>query len=214
MLETVGKSVGKLVTDVASDVFKLSDLCQVVKPCDYDKTLSDNYTLAEDGEEIYYLLKSRTDEYCFTNRALIVLDSERATDGGKSIIRYEFSNSVLEDIRMNTPNRVDLSAELIFTLDKNTYTISVDRSYTKSLNIIYKILTEIELMQIRASKSFEICEKSVKYATSALGKLAQTKDILGLYTNLVQFNEDYLNNSYEYSFGYDLTELFKKYIPR
>lgn len=212
MLDTMGKSVGKFFTDMASDAFKLSDLCQVVKPCDFDKTLSDDFVLTEDDEQIYFLLKSRTDEYCFTNRALLILDSDKATDGGRKIVRYEYSNSILEDVRLQTASRIDFTAELLFNLNKQEYIISVERNYTEQLIDIYKILTEIELLQVRANESFNLCEKSVKYATSAIGKLAQTNNMLDLYTSIVEFNESYLTDRYEDSFGFDMSDLFEKYI--
>ena len=33
----------------------------------------------EDGEKIYFLIKSKSDEYCFTNKGLLHLDGTSAT---------------------------------------------------------------------------------------------------------------------------------------
>lgn len=63
---------------VASDVLGLSDIGTVIKPEDYDKVDADDYVMHEDGEKIYFLIKSKTDEYCFTNKALIHVDGTSA----------------------------------------------------------------------------------------------------------------------------------------
>lgn len=56
----------------------LSDIGQVIKPEDYNKTESDDFILTEDGEQIFFLIKSKSDEYCFTNMALLHLDGDSA----------------------------------------------------------------------------------------------------------------------------------------
>jgi hypothetical protein len=51
---------------VAADVLGLSDIGSVIKPENYDKADADDYVMHEDGEKIYFLIKSKSDEYCFT----------------------------------------------------------------------------------------------------------------------------------------------------
>lgn len=64
---------------VASDILGLSDVGSVIKPENYDKVDADDYVMHEDNEKIYFLIKSKSDEYCFTNNALIHLDGTSAT---------------------------------------------------------------------------------------------------------------------------------------
>ena len=59
---------------VASDVLGLSDIGEIIDPRDYDKVDSDDYIMHEDNEKIYFLIKSKTDEYCFTNESFIHLE--------------------------------------------------------------------------------------------------------------------------------------------
>lgn len=49
-------------------ILSLSDVGSVIKPKDYDKVDADDYVMHEDGEKTYFLIKSKSDEYCFTNK--------------------------------------------------------------------------------------------------------------------------------------------------
>lgn len=63
---------------LAADALGLSDIGSVISPADYDKVDADDYVMHEDNEKIYFLIKSKSDEYCFTNKALIHLDGTSA----------------------------------------------------------------------------------------------------------------------------------------
>ena len=62
----------------AADALGLSDIGKVISPSDFDKVDSDDYVMHEDGEKIFFIIKSKKDEYCFTNLALIHLDGDSA----------------------------------------------------------------------------------------------------------------------------------------
>ena len=63
---------------LASEALGLSDIGTIVQPKDYGSVDADDYLFHEDGERIFFLIKSRKDEYCFTNFALIHVDGESA----------------------------------------------------------------------------------------------------------------------------------------
>ncbi|WP_258870981.1 PH domain-containing protein, partial [Halobacillus trueperi] len=75
---------------MASDALGLSDIGKIIRKEDFDKAQSDDFVLTEDGEKIHFLIKSKSDEYCFTNRALIHLDGEKATSSKRNIHRYDY----------------------------------------------------------------------------------------------------------------------------
>ncbi len=60
-----------MLRNMAMDTLGLSNIGAVIRPEDYNKIDSDDYVMHEEGEKIYFLIKSKTDEYCFTNLALI-----------------------------------------------------------------------------------------------------------------------------------------------
>jgi hypothetical protein len=59
---------------LAADALGLSDIGKIIDPKDFDKTDIDEYVFIEDNEKIFVVIKSKTDEYCFTNTAFIHLD--------------------------------------------------------------------------------------------------------------------------------------------
>ena len=63
---------------MAADALGLSDIGSVIAPADFNKVDSDDYVMHEEGERIYFLIKSKSDEYCFTNLALIHLSPVKA----------------------------------------------------------------------------------------------------------------------------------------
>ena len=60
-----------MLKKLASDALGLSDIGRIISPSDYDKVDADDFIMHEDEEKIFFLIKSRTDEYCFTNLVLI-----------------------------------------------------------------------------------------------------------------------------------------------
>ncbi len=56
----------------SGDTLGISDTWKMIKPDDFDKTLSDDVVLHEDGETVHFIIKSMAGEYGFTNRALIM----------------------------------------------------------------------------------------------------------------------------------------------
>jgi hypothetical protein len=56
----------------------MSDIGQIIDPNDFNKTDADDYVMHEDGERIIFLIKTKADEYCFTNQAFLHLDGASA----------------------------------------------------------------------------------------------------------------------------------------
>ena len=51
--------------NMAADLMGISDIGKIIEPKDYDKTDIDDYIFHEDHEKIFFLIKAKTDEYCF-----------------------------------------------------------------------------------------------------------------------------------------------------
>ena len=75
---------------LAAEALGISDIGVIVSPADYDKVDADDYLFHEDGEKIFFLIKSKKDEYCFTNLALIHVDGDSAVSSKRMIKRYGF----------------------------------------------------------------------------------------------------------------------------
>ena len=128
---------------IASEALGLSDIGIIVPPSDYTKVDADDYLFHEDGERIFFLIKSKKDEYCFTNFALIHVDGESAVSAKRSIKRYEFSHARVSGVSIETAGTVDRDVELKFRIDELAFSIDVRKDFIEALKDVYKALIAI-----------------------------------------------------------------------
>ena len=134
---------------IAADALGLSDIGVIVPPSDYNKVDADDYLFHEDGEKIFFLIKSRKDEYCFTNFGVIHVDGESAVSSKRSIKRYDFASTRVSNVTIETAGTVDRDVELKFMLDTTVFSIDVKKSFIEPLKDIYKALIAIGRQQHR-----------------------------------------------------------------
>ena len=134
---------------LASEALGLSDIGVIVPSSDYDKVDADDYLFSEDGEKIFFLIKSKKDEYCFTNLGLIHVDGDSAVSSKRTIRRYEFVNSPVRDVAIETAGTIDMDIELKFSIDDEKFSIDVRKNFIEQLKDIYKALITIGKMQQR-----------------------------------------------------------------
>ena len=75
---------GNFFGKMAADTLGISDIGKIISPKDFDKVDGDDYIMNEDGEKIYFVIKSKSDEYVFTNRGLLHVDGTSAVSKKKS----------------------------------------------------------------------------------------------------------------------------------
>lgn len=132
---------------LAADALGLSDVGVIVPPSEYAKVDADDYLFHEDGEKIFFLIKSKKDEYCFTNLALIHVDGESAISSKRSIKRYEYAHHSIDRVTIETAGTIDLDVELKFSLDGAAFSIDVRKNFIEPLKDIYKALITISRQQ-------------------------------------------------------------------
>lgn len=134
---------------IASEALGLSDIGVIVPPSAYAQVDADDYLFHEEGEKIYFLIKSKKDEYCFTNLALIHVDGESAVSSKRSIKRYEFASHRVSNVLIETAGTVDRDVELKFRIEDVVFSIDVRKDFLESLKDIYKALIAIGRQQER-----------------------------------------------------------------
>lgn len=150
---------------LAADALGLSDIGAVIAPDHYDKVEADDYLFHEDGEKIYFLIKSRKDEYCFTNLALVHVDGESAVSSKRAIRRYPWYSTPVGQVAIETAGTIDLDVELKFTLGDKTLSIDVRRNFIEPLKDIYKALTSIGHQQAKDA----VARQHAVHALAAIG---------------------------------------------
>jgi hypothetical protein len=195
---------------MAADALGLSDIGVIVPPADYNKVDADDYLFHEDGEKIFFLIKSKKDEYCFTNQALIHVDGDSAVSSKRSIKRYEFSSVPVSHVSIETAGTVDRDVELKFKIGGVDFSIDVKKSFIEPLKDIYKALIAISRQQHKD-------EAARGHAQMCLGAVSQAfklsagsgEDLTRHFSGLLQaMNDAVLVQHTTRDFG----AIFSKYI--
>ena len=155
---------------LAAEALGISDIGVIVAPADYDKVDADDYLFSEDGEQIFFLIKSKKDEYCFTNLALIHVDGDSAVSSKRSIKRYEYASSRIADVSIETAGTLDMDVELKFKAGDTLFNIDIKKSHIEQIKDIYKALISIGKQQHRDMVGRDNALRALD-ATAAMHKL-------------------------------------------
>ncbi|MBA2870110.1 hypothetical protein HNQ85_000368 [Anoxybacillus calidus] len=198
---------------VAADMLGLSDIGAVIKPEDYDKVDADDYVMHEDGEKIYFLIKSKSDEYCFTNKALIHLDGTSATSKKRVLRRFDYSSHKISNVTLETAGTVDLDVEIKFTIGSEQYSIDVHKKHIEELKDLYKALLKIAEISRENETMLEYARQSLDLASTVLGRVASTPSSLSeQFKELNEAAFKWLVDTKKQYTVKDFSDVFERYI--
>jgi hypothetical protein len=128
---------------LAADMLGLSDIGKILDKQDFDKADIDDYIFQEDNERIFVVIKSKSDEYCFTNNAVMHLDGNLAISKKRTLHRYLYKHNPISHVRIETAGTVDLDVELKFKIGDKDISIDIDKKQIERVKDIYKSLFAI-----------------------------------------------------------------------
>ncbi|MDK2126460.1 PH domain-containing protein [Parachitinimonas caeni] len=155
---------------LAADALGLSDIGSIITPDNYDKVDSDDYVMHEDQEKIFFLIKSKTDEYCFTNKALIHLDGTSAVSKKRMLHRYSYSSHPISHVLLETAGTIDMDVEIKFHMGDEKFSIDVHKKHIEELKDLYKTLLRISEMMRENEIMLNYAKASVDIASTTLGR--------------------------------------------
>ena len=196
---------------LAAEALGISDIGVIVGPADYNKVDADDYLFSEDGEQIFFLIKSKKDEYCFTNVALIHVDGDSAVSSKRSIKRYDYASHQISGVSIETAGTLDMDIELKFNLDNTKFSIDVKKTFIEQLKDIYKALITIGKQQHRDAVCRDNALRALD-ATASVHKLniaPGESGLVGVYGDLLSA----LNTAmFDTHTKRDFSDVFSKYI--
>ncbi|MBA4496166.1 PH domain-containing protein [Paenactinomyces guangxiensis] len=198
---------------VASDILGLSDVGSVIKPENYDKVDADDYVMHEDDEKIFFLIKSKSDEYCFTNKALIHLDGTSAASKKRTLRRYDYSTNNISNVTLETAGTVDLDVEIKFTIGSLTYSIDVHKKHIEEVKDLYKALLKIAEISHDNGVIFGYAKESLQLASTTLSSMRSAES--NLTAQFKELNEaafSWLVNAKKQYLIKDFGFVFERYI--
>lgn len=198
---------------VAADMLGLSDVGTVIKPEDYDKADADDYVMQEDNEKIFFLIKSKSDEYCFTNKALIHLDGTSATSKKRTLRRYSYHTHQISDVVLETAGTVDLDVEIKFNMGSERYSIDVHKKHLEELKDLYKALLKIAEISHENERALEFAKQSLELASTTLTRVTSTEsNLVEQFKGLNQVAFSWLVDTKEKYSSKDFGFVFERYI--
>ena len=215
---------------MASEALGLSDIGKIIPPSDYNKVESDDYILHEDNEKIFFLIKSRQDEYCFTNRALIHVDGTSAMSKKRTLKRYEYYKYPVSSVLLETAGTIDLDVEIKFKLgarnsassiskmsssDSNgvSFSIDVDKNQLEQLKDLYKALYAMSLIESSNysdyNGAYDTINKAIQVLANNRTDGANQAEELEKVTNYISH---FLEDAKKKYVKKDYSDVFLKYI--
>lgn len=179
---------------IASDALGLSDIGVVVPKSDFDKTDADDFIFTEQDEQIYFLIKTKADEYCFTNRAFIHVDGTSALSKKRLLKRYEYEFFTFEDVFLETAGTIDLDVEIKFLLGNQEFSIDIHKKFIKEIKDLYKALHAISTEQKHGAYNLKAAEESLQLAASAVGRTSSNAAVstADSFEQITKFANDWL----------------------
>lgn len=198
---------------IASEALGLSDIGKIIDPQDFDKTDSDDYVMHEDGEKIYFLIKTKADEYCFTNLAIIHVDGESAMSSKRTLRRYPYSQHTISNVVLETAGKIDLDLELAFTVGSVPFKIDVQKQQADRLIDLYKSLLRIAENTHENSIIIKMANDSLEKAVTVLQNSRAGDVVLDdQYSKLTDFGFTWMTSVRNQYHVKDFGDVFEKYI--
>lgn len=198
---------------MASDALGLSDIGKIIDPADYDQTDADDYVRHEDDEKIYFLIKTKMDEYCFTNLGVIHVDGEKATSSKRTLKRFSYTQYEVNNVLLETAGTIDIDIQIKFNMGNVPFVIDVQKNEIDRLKDLYKALLFISEQAHENKIISRHAEQSLDKAVQILqnSRLAEG-DTADQYKTLTEFSFDWYKNTYEQYQKQDYGEIFERYI--
>ena len=203
---------GNLFGKMAADTLGLSDIGKIIPPKDFDKVDGDDYIMNEDGEKIYFVIKSKSDEYVFTNRGLLHVDGASAVSKKRVVKRHDFYYERVHSVTLETAGTIDLDIEIKFSFGNNSFSIDVDKKQLEQLKDLYKALVEIGKIQGKNNTSVEDGMNGLKMANDAISRSSLQGNASEIVKELTEFNFTWMQNIRNEYNNKDFGYVFEKYI--
>lgn len=200
----------------AADALGLSDLGKIISPADYHKTDVDDYIFHEDNEKIFFLIKSKADEYCFTKVAFIHLDGQTATSKKRLLKRYPYRDYQPSQVFLETAGTMDLDVELKFNLGGLSFSIDVDKNQIEQVRDIYKALIAIAQACQGIEQQERILQDSFNRVTAMVNLKTLPENVILNLPDIINQTVLQIESGYHQRLSqirkYDFADIFQHYL--
>ena len=197
---------------LASDAIGISDIGRIIPSHQFNQIMGDDYIMHEDGETIFFAIKSKSDEYVFTNYGLIHVDGANAVSKKRSIIRYDFLENMVSEVKLETAGNVDLDVEIKFSMGEEYFSIDVQKNDLEGLKDLYKSLIEISKQQKLNNLVQNDSREALTLGCQTLNRANIQNFSAATLKEIVNYNYQWLKELREVNSNKDFGYVFEKYI--
>ena len=114
-------------------------------------------------ETPYIFLKSKINEYIFTDQALILIERDNAAGVKQIINRYDWQTHRLSHVIFETPGAgmTDYACEIKFRLDNREWSIDIVKAEIATARMYYAVLIKLAREQLQYSLKLKRAESVV-----------------------------------------------------
>lgn len=196
---------------LASDTLGLSDIGKIIDPKDFSQVDVDDYVFHEDNEQIFFVIKSKQDEYCFTNKALIHLDGDSAMSSKRNLHRYDYLFNDIDEVTLETAGKIDMDVEIKFTIGGELFSIDVQKNQIEKLKDLYKALIAIATIQDQNKAKLNYANTAQEVATVFLQR-SNIPNTVTTFENIRDRSLEYMLTKHDEYNRADFASVFEKYI--
>ena len=198
---------------IASDALGLSDIGVVVPRDQFDQTEADDFTFNEIDEKIYFLIKTKADEYCFTNYALIHVDGANAMSKKRALRRYDYEYNKIDNVELETAGTIDLDVEIKLTIGNTPLSLDIHKKFAAEIKDLYKALHAISLEQKQDAYNLEAANQGIQVAATALGRIGNDNiSPAASFKEITSFTQRWLMEQRTAHVKKDFGHVFELYI--
>lgn len=198
---------------IASDALGLSDIGVVVPRDQFDQTDSDDFIFNEIDEKIYFLIKTKADEYCFTNYALIHVDGANAMSKKRTLRRYDYEYNTVDKVELETAGTIDLDVEIKFTIGNMPLSLDIHKKFVAEIKDLYKALHAISVEQKHNAYNFDAANQALKLASTSLGRVGNDSiSPASSFKEITNFSQRWLMDQREAHVKKDFGHVYELYI--
>lgn len=197
---------------IAADALGISDIGKIISPADYDKVDADDYVMHEENEKIFFVIKSKADEYCFTNLGLIHLDGSSAMSKKRMLRRKSFAHDQVAEVFLETAGTVDLDVEIKFHMGDSKYSIDVTKKQIEQLKDLYKALFSIASIQKENRQMHSYALKSLDLASETVNRSQSNDSLDQQFKQLNEYSFAWMKQQHENFVRKDFGAVFEKFI--
>ncbi len=197
---------------MAADALGISDIGKIISPADYDKVDADDYIMHEEHEKIYFVIKSKADEYCFTNKGLVHLDGSSAMSKKRMLRNKPYASYPVSDVYLETAGTVDLDVEIKFRMGEDKYSIDVTKKQLEQLKDLYKALLRIASIQKENRQMHSYALKSLDLASETVNRSTAPSGLEEQFKALNEYSFAWMQEQHKTFVRKDFGDVFEKFI--